>query len=53
MVMTQYQKDFVRMLDSMREIHKGETTCDGIGDKECEECPLTTICGDNDICFNA
>lgn len=53
MEMTQFQRDFVRMLDSMREEHKGETTCVGIGDKECEECPLTTFCGDNDICFNA
>ena len=51
MEMTQFQKDFVRMLDSMREEHKGETTCVGIGDKACEECPLTTLCVDNDICF--
>lgn len=53
MEMTQFQRDFVRMLDSMREECKGETTCVGIGDKECEECPLTTFCGDNDVCFNA
>ncbi len=51
--MTQYQKDFVRMLDSMRDTCKGATTCVGIGDKECEECPLTTFCLDDDVCFNA
>ncbi len=53
MEMTQFQRDFVRMLDSMREECKGETTCVGIGDKECEECPLTTFCLDDDVCFNA
>ena len=52
MEMTQYQRDFVRMLDSMLEEHKGETTCLGIGAKECEECLLANYC-ENDICFNA
>ena len=50
--MTQYQRDFIRMLDSMREEHKGEATCLGVEAKECEECPLTNFC-ENDICFNA
>ena len=52
MEMTQYQRDFIRMLDSMREEHKGEATCLGVGAKECEECLLATFC-ENDICFNA
>lgn len=52
MEMTQYQKDFVRMLDSMRDTCKGEITCAGIGVKECKECPLTKFC-ENDIWFNA
>ena len=50
--MTQYQRDFVRMLDSMREDHKGESTCLGVESEECEKCPLTNFC-ENDICFNA
>lgn len=50
--MTQYQRDFVRMLDSMRDTCKGEITCAGIKMKECKECPLTKFC-ENDIWFNA
>lgn len=52
MEMTQYQKDFVRMLDSMRVEHKGEATCLGVDAEECENCLLTNFC-ENDICFNA
>ena len=50
--LTQYQRDFIRMLDSMREEHKGEATCLGVEAKDCENCLLTNFC-ENDILFNA
>ena len=39
--MTQYQKDFVRMADSIRKTNKGEMSCDGV---ECRDCPLHDVC---------
>jgi len=41
MEMTQYQRDFVRMADSIRKTNKGEMSCDGV---ECAECPLSCVC---------
>ena len=53
MEMTQYQRDFVRMLDSMRDIHKGERSCIGIDDDKCEKCLLAEICdSNNEILFD-
>ena len=52
MEMTQYQRDFVRMLDSMRDTSKGEISCIGIDADECEKCLLADIC-DNEILYNA
>ena len=50
--MTQFQKDLVRMLDSMREQHKGEVSCLDIDTEDCEKCPLAVVCGsDNYILF--
>lgn len=52
MEMTQYQRDFVRMLDSMRDTSKGAISCIGIDADECEKCLLADIC-DNEILYNA
>ena len=52
MEMTQYQRDFVRMLDSMRDISKGTTSCIGVEADKCEKCLLADIC-DNEILYNA
>jgi len=52
MEMTQYQRDFVRMLDSMRDTCKGAISCIGIDTDKCEKCLLADIC-DNEILYNA
>lgn len=36
-----YKKEFTRMMDSMRDDHKGEFSCNGI---ECRLCPLNEAC---------
>ena len=41
MEMTQYQKDLVRMWDSLREDDKGKNSCFSV---RCEDCPLDKIC---------
>lgn len=43
MEMTQYQRDLVRMWDSMRKSNKGATRC---VDVNCEVCPLHVCCRD-------
>lgn len=50
--MTQYQKDLVRMWDSMRKEYKGETRCTAIN---CKVCPLCECCSGKggNISFNA
>lgn len=50
--MTQYQKDLVRMWDSMREKYKGSPRCSTVN---CEACPLYECCYSNDgnTVFNA
>ena len=52
MEMTQYQKDLVRMWDSLRENHKGESRCIAVA---CENCLLDECChgDDGNISFNA
>ena len=50
--MTQYQKDFVRMLDSMRDTSKGAISCIGVDADKCEKCLLADMC-DNEILYNA
>lgn len=50
--MTQFQRDFIRMLDSMRDISKGAISCIGIDADKCEKCLLADIC-DNEILYNA
>ncbi len=52
MEMTQYQRDFVRMLDSMRDTCKGAISCIGIDADKCEKCLLADMC-DNEILYNA
>lgn len=52
MEMTQFQRDFVRMLDSMRDTCKGAINCIGIDADKCEKCLLADIC-DNEILYNA
>lgn len=51
MEMTQYQKDVVRMWDSMREEYKGEPRCITV---DCKVCPLYECCcrKDGNITFN-
>lgn len=50
--MTQYQKDVVRMWDSLRDKYKGATTCISVN---CGVCPLQDCCcGTNgNISFNS
>ena len=52
MEMTQYQKDLVRMWDSLRDKHNDAPTC---VDVNCEACPLRDCCfgDDGNISFNA
>ena len=39
----QYKKDYVRMMDSLRQDHIGEKNCGGVA---CSDCPLSkTTCG--------
>lgn len=33
----QYKKDYVRMMDSLRQDHLGEKNCGGV---DCDDCPL-------------
>ena len=49
--MTQYQKDLVRMWDSLREQYKGEPRCVKVC---CTSCPLNECCNSKgNISFNA
>ena len=50
--MTQYQRDVVRMWDSLRQGYKGESRCITV---VCESCPLDECChsDDGNISFNA
>ena len=54
MEMTQYQKDLVRMWDSLRPIvYKGARSCGGVS---CDRCPFeNTVChnDDNGVSFNS
>ena len=52
MEMTQYQKDLVRMWDSLRDKHKDAPTC---VDVNCNACPLDEYCSGNNgnITFNS
>ena len=50
--MTEFQKDFVRMLDSMRDTSKGAISCIGIDADKCEKCLLADIC-DTEVLYNA
>lgn len=52
MEMTQFQRDFVRMLDSMRDTCKGAISCIGVDADKCEKCLLADMC-DNEILYNA
>lgn len=38
----QYKKDYVRMMDSLRQDHLGEKNCVGVN---CGVCPLLKTCG--------
>ncbi|MEE3309843.1 hypothetical protein, partial [Sharpea azabuensis] len=38
----EYEKELVRMWDSIRDKHKGEYSCDGV---LCEDCPLSLFDG--------
>lgn len=37
MTKEEYRKELIRMFDSLRKDHKGETSCEGV---ECRDCPL-------------
>lgn len=51
MEMTQYQKDLVRMWDSVRTHHKGNIKCLGVS---CDKCPLVGhVCGTHGTTFYA
>ena len=50
--MTEFQKNLVRMWDSLRDTHKNAPTC---GDVNCDACPLDECCFGNNgnITFNS
>ena len=52
MEMTQFQKNLVRMWDSLRDKHKGTPSCITVS---CGTCPLQDCCGGNNgnISFNS
>ena len=50
MEMTQFQRNLIRMWDSLRETNKGKSKCMGV---KCSLCPLNEIvCNTDDIIFN-
>lgn len=40
MAKEEYRKELIRMFDSLRKDHKGETSCEGV---ECRDCPLYVV----------
>lgn len=51
MEMTQFQRDLVRMWDSVRTHHKGNIKCLGVS---CDKCPLVShVCGTHGTTFYA
>ena len=41
-----YKNEFTRMMDSLRDSHKGEFSCNGV---ECRQCPLDEACNKNAV----
>ena len=41
-----YKVEFTRMMDSLRNDHKGELSCNGV---ECRLCPLSEACNENAV----
>ena len=51
MTREEYEKMYVRMMDSMRDdAFKGSNSCTGV---ECDKCPIRHICIDDSLSFNA
>jgi len=36
-----YKREYIRMMDSVRDKYKGSSNCSGV---ECKECPITEVC---------
>lgn len=45
-----YKREYIRMMDSVREKFKGNPNCNGVN---CSECDVEEICGHSSLAYNA